>query len=58
MSLFSFDFFLQNYDTTESKLRREMEIYGPVKSVRAPCAALRVIKKGGGGGKGIFVTRD
>ena len=26
--------FLQNYDTSESKLRREMEAYGPVKRVR------------------------
>ena len=25
---------LQNFDTSENKLRREMEIYGPVKSVR------------------------
>lgn len=26
--------FLQNYDTTESKLRREFEVYGPIKRVR------------------------
>jgi len=25
--------FLQNYDTSESKLRREFEVYGPVKKV-------------------------
>ena len=25
--------FLQNYDTTESKLRREFEVYGPIKRV-------------------------
>lgn len=26
--------FLQNYDTSESKLRREFEVYGPVKKVK------------------------
>lgn len=25
----------QNYDTTESKLRREFEVYGPIKRVSA-----------------------
>jgi len=28
--------FIQNYDTTESKLRREFEVYGPIK--RVSCA--------------------
>ena len=27
------DFFCQNYDTSESKLRREFEVYGSVKKV-------------------------
>lgn len=27
---------LQNYDTTESKLRREFEVYGPIKRVSGP----------------------
>lgn len=26
-----------NYDTSESKLRREFEAYGPVKKVRSDC---------------------
>ncbi len=33
MSFVKLKLFLQNYDTSESKLRREMEIYGPVKTV-------------------------
>jgi hypothetical protein len=28
------NFLLQNYDTSESKLRREFEVYGPIKKVR------------------------
>ena len=27
-------FLFQNYDTSESKLRREFEVYGPIKKVR------------------------
>ena len=27
-------FVLQNYDTSESKLRREFEVHGPIKKVR------------------------
>jgi hypothetical protein len=27
-------FFFQNYDSSESKLRREFEVYGPIKKVR------------------------
>ena len=35
-------FLLQNYDTSESKLRREFESYGPIKSVssRVVCVCL------------------
>lgn len=31
--LYTFFQFFQNYDTSESKLRREFEVYGPVKKV-------------------------
>jgi hypothetical protein len=30
----NFFFLLQNYDSSESKLRREFEVYGPIKKVR------------------------
>lgn len=31
---------MQNYDTTESKLRREFEVYGPIKRVGQPAHLL------------------
>ena len=32
-----FKIILQNYDTTESKLRRELESYGPIRQVSYHC---------------------
>ena len=31
--IISFYFPFQNYDTSESKLRREFEVYGPIKKI-------------------------
>ena len=36
---------LQNYDTSESKLRREMELYGPIKRVSDTVFAFHVVLK-------------